>query len=45
MTEQQNDGTACVVCGLDFTLYDVPSVPVGPSETGSQTFACTNHPS
>lgn len=32
------DGLACIECGAPL---DGPSVPVGRSSTGSQTFACT----
>ncbi|RSN41614.1 hypothetical protein [Actinomadura sp. WAC 06369] len=44
LDEQQRDGLACVVCGLDFTATGghVPSVPAG-TVNGTQVFACTLH--
>jgi hypothetical protein len=40
LSEAQKDGLACVGCNTDFSVSDVPSIPVGHSETGSQIFAC-----
>jgi hypothetical protein len=42
LTPEQAAGTACVWCAVDFTAGDVPSVPVGRSETGGQVFACAD---
>jgi hypothetical protein len=40
LNDAQKDGLACVICNTDFNVSDVPSTPVGRSETGSQIFAC-----
>jgi hypothetical protein len=40
LTDEQADGTACVVCGQPFAVGET-SVPVGRSDTGSQVFAHT----
>nr|PZN20745.1 MAG: hypothetical protein DIU75_11700 [Mycolicibacterium hassiacum] len=40
---RENDGWACVVCGVDYTATPelIPNVPVGTTMDGSQVFACT----
>ncbi len=38
------DGTACVVCGVDYLDHRVRHVPVGRSVTGSRVFACLDSP-
>lgn len=40
LTEAQWDGTACVVCGVDYLTEPIPHVPVGMVD-GGQVFACT----
>jgi len=42
LTPAQLDGTACVVCGVDYTTTPdlIPNVPAGMVD-GGQVFACT----
>ncbi|GAA2470756.1 hypothetical protein ACFPFX_12500 [Streptomyces mauvecolor] len=41
LSQEQADGTACVVCGVDYRTHKARHVPVGRSaETRSQVFAC-----
>jgi len=40
LTPAQLDGTACVVCGIDYLVEPIPHVPVGIVD-GGQVFACT----
>lgn len=44
LTDDQRDGTACVVCGLDYLAEATPTphVPVGMVD-GGQLFACASH--
>jgi len=39
-TAAQLDGLACIICGRDYQASNIPSVPVGRSQTGGQVFAC-----
>jgi excisionase family DNA binding protein len=38
--EAEQDGRACVVCGVDFIRSGNSHAPVGRSEAGTQVFAC-----
>lgn len=40
VSPEQLAGTACVLCGRDFLVDDMPSVPVTLPESGRQVFVC-----
>ena len=44
LTDEQRDGLACTVCGVDYTRTAelIPNVPVGTVD-GGQVFACASH--
>ncbi|WP_018655927.1 hypothetical protein [Actinomadura flavalba] len=42
LSDDQRDGTSCVVCRTDYRTTNVPSAPIGKTSDGAQLFACTH---